>query len=132
MYGEGDTTNEPYGLAYHPYRLTKKETPAPGCKLDHPFRSSTPLRRPPSARASLETSRNALKHEAPVNTSPTCSADKTANNSISLRERLESLGRIARTLAAIEVITVRRNDVIPAMDQVGAFPGDSAKIRRRS
>lgn len=32
MYGEGDTTSEPYGLTYQPFRLTKKETPAPGCK----------------------------------------------------------------------------------------------------
>lgn len=33
MYGEGDTTSEPYGLAYQPFRLTKKETPAPGYAL---------------------------------------------------------------------------------------------------
>lgn len=33
VYGEGDTSNEPYGLAYQPFRLTKKDTPAPGCKF---------------------------------------------------------------------------------------------------
>lgn len=31
VYGEGDTS--PYGVNYNPFRLTKKDTPAPGCKF---------------------------------------------------------------------------------------------------
>ena len=31
-YGQGDTSSEPYGLTYQPFRLTKKDTPAPGCE----------------------------------------------------------------------------------------------------
>ena len=33
VYGQGDTTSEPYGFTSRPFRLTKKETPAPGCKF---------------------------------------------------------------------------------------------------
>ena len=36
VYGKGDPTSEPYGMTYHTYRLTKKESPAPGCKF-HPY-----------------------------------------------------------------------------------------------
>ena len=32
VYGGGDPSSEPYGMSYNTYRLTKKETPAPGCK----------------------------------------------------------------------------------------------------
>lgn len=37
-YGEGDVSSEPYGLTYQPYRLTKKDTPAPGCELPFLFK----------------------------------------------------------------------------------------------
>lgn len=35
VYGQGDTSGEPYGLAYQPYRLTKKDAPAPGCEYSY-------------------------------------------------------------------------------------------------